>query len=148
MNLRKAKLEDLRTIISWIPDEPACKRWAGPKARFPLNTESLSKDIEFSDSNSYCLIDNDSFLAFGQLLVKENDYLHLARIIVDPLKRAMGYGRSLCNELIKIVNQRGYQKISLNVYRDNRNAFKLYKNLGFRVISEKSSKEICHMVQL
>jgi ribosomal protein S18 acetylase RimI-like enzyme len=146
LNLRNAKSEDLKTIISWIPDEDTCKLWAGPQVRFPLNIESLSKDIEFSDNNSFCLIDNESIVAFGQLLEKENGYLHLARIIVAPSKRAMGYGRSLCNALLKITRQRGCGKISLNVYQNNTNAFKLYEKLGFRKISEKSSKEICHMI--
>jgi len=148
MNLRKAKKADLRTIISWIPDELTCKHWAGPKVRFPLNIENLSKDIEFSDNNSYCLKYKESIIAFGQLLAKENGYLHLARIIVDPSKRAMGYGRLLCNELLKIAGQKGYRKISLNVYRDNIIALKLYEILGFREKAEKSSKENCHMVKL
>jgi len=146
MNLRKAKSEDLKTIISWIPDEDKCKLWAGPKVRFPLNIESLSRDIEFSHNNSFCLMDNECLVAFGQLLEKENGHLHLARIIVAPSKRAMGYGRSLCNELLEITGQRGCGKISLNVYRNNKNAFKLYEKLGFREISEKSSNEICHMI--
>ena len=148
MNLRKAKIADLKTIISWIPDELTCKHWAGPKVRFRLNIENLSKDIEFSDNNSYCLKHNESIVAFGQLLAKENGYLHLARIIIDPSKRAMGYGRLLCNELLKIASQKGYHKISLNVYRDNTIALKLYENLGFRGIAEKSSKEYCHMIKL
>jgi ribosomal protein S18 acetylase RimI-like enzyme len=42
--------------------------------------------------------------------------------------------------------KKGYQKISLNVYRDNARAFKLYTNLGFREVAEKSSEENCHMV--
>ena len=148
MNLRKAKIEDLKTVISWIPNELTCKSWAGPNVRFPLSIENLSKDIGFSDNNSYCLMDSESIVAFGQILTRESGYLHLARIIVDPTKRAMGYGRSLCNELLKIANRKGYHRISLNVYRDNTNAFKLYENLGFREISEKSSKENCHMVKL
>jgi ribosomal protein S18 acetylase RimI-like enzyme len=148
MNLRKAKIVDLKTIILWIPDELTCKSWAGPNVRFPLSIENLSKDIGFSDNNSYCLIYNESIVAFGQLLAKENGYLHLARIIVDPSKRAMGYGRLLCNELLQIASQKGYHKISLNVYRDNTIALKLYENLGFREIAEKSSKENCHMIKL
>ena len=146
MSLRKAKIADLTTIISWIPNELTCKSWAGPKVRFPLSIESLLKDIEFSDNNSYCLIKSDAIVAFGQLLTKEKGYLHLARIIVAPSKRAMGYGKILCNELLKIANQKGYHKISLNVYRNNRSALKLYENLGFREVAETSSKENCHMI--
>jgi len=147
MNLRKAKKADLKAVISWIPDELTCKRWAGPKVRFPLNIENLSEDIAFSDNNAYCLKSKQSIVAFGQLLVKENGYLHLARIIVDPSKRAMGYGRRLCEELIKVAGRQGYHKLSLNVYWDNSIALKLYENLGFRENAEKSSEEYCHMVK-
>ena len=148
MNLRKAESADLETIVSWIPDELTCKHWAGPKVRFPLNIESLSKNIEFSNNDSYCLIVNESLVAFGQLIAKDNDYLHLTRIVVNPSKREMGYGKSFCNKLLKIANQKGYHKISLNVYRDNIHALKLYENLGFQEISKKSSKENCYMVKL
>ncbi|MGD2272992.1 MAG: hypothetical protein PVI06_21520, partial [Desulfobacterales bacterium] len=79
MKLLKAKIADLKIIASWIPDEPTCKHWAGSKVRFPLNIENLSKDIGFSDNNSYCMIHNDSIVAFGQLLAREEGFLHLAR---------------------------------------------------------------------
>lgn len=148
MNLRKAKKTDLKIIISWIPDAIICRRWAGPKVRFPLNIENLSEDIAFADNNCYCLKNKKSMVAFGQLLAKENGFLHLARIIVDPSKRALGYGRLLCNELLKMAGRKGYYKISLNVYRDNPIALKLYESLGFREIVEKSSEENCHMVKL
>ncbi|MGV7223314.1 MAG: GNAT family N-acetyltransferase [Nitrospinales bacterium] len=146
MNLRKAKITDIKTIISWVPNEPTCKMWAGPKVRFPFSIESLSKDIELSDNNSYCLVKSESIFGFGQLLTKKEGYLHLARIIINPSKRKMGYGKMLCNELLQIAYQKGYHKISLNVYRNNRIALNLYKNLGFREIAEKSSKENCHMI--
>ena len=148
MKLRKAKKTDLETIISWIPDEITCRRWAGPNVRFPLNIENLLKDISFSDNDAYCLKYSESIIAFGQVLAKENGYLHLARIIVDPSKRAMGYGRMLCNELLKMAARIGYHKLSLNVYRDNTVALKLYESLGFREIAEKSSEENCYMVKL
>jgi ribosomal-protein-alanine N-acetyltransferase len=148
MNLRKANKADLKTVISWIPDEILCKRWAGPKVRFPLNVENLLEDIAFADKNAYCLKSKRSIVAFGQLLVKENGYLHLARIIVDPSKRAMGYGRRLCEELIKMAGSKGCQKLSLNVYWDNTIALKLYESLGFRENAEKSSEEYCQMVKL
>ena len=146
MQLRKAKITDLKTIISWIPNELECKIWAGPKVRFPLSVERLSKDIEFSVNNSYCLIKSENIIAFGQILTKEKGYLHIARIIVDPSKRVMGYGKILCKELLQIAMQKGYHKISLNVYRNNTRALKLYENLGFRETAEKSSKENCHMI--
>ena len=114
MNIQKAKITDLKTIISWILNEPICKKWAGPWVRFPLRSETLSKDIGFSDDNSYCYKCYESIFAFGQLLKKENDWLHLARIIVDPAKGRKGYGKLLCVELIQIAMQRGYQSNHLD----------------------------------
>lgn len=148
MNLRKAKKADLKTIISWIPDEVACRRWAGPKVRFPLTVENLSEDIAFSDNDAYCLKQKEAIVAFGQLLTKEDGYLHLARIIVDPSKREMGYGRLLCSELLKTAGRKGCHKFSLNVYRDNSAALGLYESLGFREKAEKSTEEIRHLVKL
>jgi hypothetical protein len=52
MNLKKANISDLITIISWIPNKLACKSWGGPKVRYPLRVKSLSEDIEFSENNS------------------------------------------------------------------------------------------------
>ena len=146
MYIQKAKIIDLKTIISWVSNKQACKMWAGPCVSFPLRIEKLSKDIGFSGDNSYCYKNDGSIFAFGQLLTKENGWLHLARIIVDPAKRGKGYGKLLCVKLIQIAIQKGYQKISLNVYRNNANAFNLYTNLGFREVAELSSEENCHMV--
>ena len=121
--------------------------WAGPNIRFPLNIENLLEDIGFANDTAYCLINGESILAFGQLLSKKNGFLHLARIIVDPSHRESGYGKILCNELLQIARQMGYQKISLNVYRANLIALKLYTNLGFNEVAEKSSVENCFMIK-
>ena len=145
MKIQKAKITDLKDIIPWISNEQACKMWAGPYVKFPLIMERLSKDIGFSDDNSYCYKNDESIFAFGQLLTKRSGWLHLARIIVDPIRREKGYGQLLCAELIHLAIQKDYQKISLNVYRNNVSAFKLYTNLGFREVAEKSSKENCYM---
>jgi len=147
MKIQKAKITDLKDIIPWISNEQACKMWAGSHVKFPLIVKELSKDIEFSDDNSYCYKKDASIFAFGQLLAKEKGCLHLARIIVNPIRRGKGYGRLLCSELIHLATQKDSQKISLNVYKSNVSAFKLYKNLGFREVPEKSSQDIHHMVK-
>ena len=147
MNIQKVKIIDLKIIISWISNKQSCKMWAGPCVGFPLKIENLSKEIEFSNDNSYCCKNDSSIVAFGQLLLKGDGWRHLARIIVDPNKRGKGYGQLLCVEMIYVAIQEGYQKISLNVYRNNIRALKLYTKLGFRELAEKSSKETCHMVK-
>jgi ribosomal protein S18 acetylase RimI-like enzyme len=116
MDIRAAKPNDLNTLITWIPDEQACRTWAGPQVGFPLEKDRLSVEIGFSSDNSFCLVDNESMVAFGQLLSLRPAYLHMARIIVDPTRRNQSYGRKLCQGLVRITREKGFHNISLNVY--------------------------------
>jgi [ribosomal protein S18]-alanine N-acetyltransferase len=133
MLVRIATDDDLNTLISWIKDKEACKRWAGPLVRFPLTLQSLKKDIEFSEENTFVMIDDPGEpLGLGQLLEKENDRIHMARVIVAPLQRAKGLGEILCRLLIaEGIKRFGSVFFSLNVYSDNTAAVKLYQKLGF-----------------
>ena len=147
MRIRKAEINDFNTIMSWIKDENECRNWAGPKVRYPLNIVDLLKDLQYSKTNSYCLINDNNILAFGQLLPKEEGLIHMARIIVAPSYRGFGHGKTLCKNLIQTAEQLGCQKVSLFASRSNIISTTLYKNLGFKEISEKSSDDRCYMVK-
>ncbi|MGB5746348.1 MAG: GNAT family N-acetyltransferase [Desulfobacterales bacterium] len=59
------------------------------------------KDIEFSEDNTFMMKNaRGELLGLGQLLEKENDRIHMARVIVSPLQRAKGFGELLCRLLI------------------------------------------------
>ncbi|MBW2612478.1 MAG: GNAT family N-acetyltransferase [Deltaproteobacteria bacterium] len=62
----------------------------------------------------------------------------MARIIVAPDKRAAGYGEHLCRALLRLARQKGCREISLNVYRENTSAHRLYTSAGFREVIERS----------
>ena len=131
MNLRAAYDEDLSRVISWISDRNQCKLWAGPAVNFPLSVDSLKPQISYTPENSLCIEQEGELVAFGQLIRKSEHRLHFARIIVNPTERRKGYGRILCRGLIeKAVGQR-CDRITLNVYRTNPAAMKLYERLGF-----------------
>jgi len=147
MNIRPATPTDLQHLISWIADKSACRMWAGPKISFPLEPARLSAEIEFRNENSFCLDDKGGMLAFGQLIPKQADSLHMARIVVKPKHRRHGYGHTLCSELIGIARERGVDNLSLNVYRNNKAALRLYTAIGFKEFKEKSSAEVCHMIR-
>jgi len=134
MILHIAANKDLNTLISWIKDKEACKLWAGPLVRFPLTLQSLKKDIEFSEKNTFVMVnDVGELLGLGQLLEKENDRIHMARIIVSPLQRGNGYGERLCRLLIdEGIKRFGKVYFTLNVYSENSTAVKLYQKLGFK----------------
>jgi ribosomal protein S18 acetylase RimI-like enzyme len=134
MILRIATNEDLHALIPWIKDQGACKLWAGPLVRFPLTPAGLKKDIEFSEDNTFVMVnDVGELLGLGQLLLKENDRIHMARVIVSPLQRGRGFGNQLCRLLIDEGLKRfGKVNFTLNVYSNNIAAQKLYRKLGFK----------------
>lgn len=139
---------DINQLIHWISDRTACLMWAGPQVGFPFETVSLRKEIDYDPNNSFCLRHNGSIKAFGQLLSKQAGRLHMARIIVDPDSRGQGYGRYLCTDLIQIARERNVHTLTLNVYRDNLLAIKLYRDLGFEDVHENSTAEYIHMHKL
>lgn len=132
LNLRLAHETDMRLIMHWITDELSCRTWAGPGFNFPFTWESFIDDIGFHTIETFVLVTNmDQPIAMGQLMHRDNR-LHLARILVHPEHRGKGYGRQLCEKLMKEGSDRhGNNSFSLNVYRFNTVAKKLYDSLGF-----------------
>jgi len=133
MKLRKATKENLEVMMSWIDSEQACRIWAGQGFRFPFTTEQFFEDLGFPDYETYILADEREVpVGLGQIIHRHNR-LHLARILVMPALRGRGYGRRLCEELIKEGRNRyGNKAFSLNVYRHNTVARELYEKLGFK----------------
>ncbi len=139
--------EDINYVIPWITDETDCLIWAGPQVHFPLEPERLLEEIEFSYNNSFCFKPVGAIKAFGQLLSKQRDMLHMARIIVAPENRGKGYGRQICTDLIQIGRERNARALTLNAYRENLVGIRLYRGLGFFDDQEKSTPEYLHMIK-
>jgi len=152
MIIRSSTNDDLRVLISWIKDKDACRVWAGPSVRFPLTLEHLKEDINFSQENTFSMLNKDeALLGIGQLIKKENHRLHMARIIVSPTQRDKGFGGLLCRLLIGEGRKRsGEINFTLNVYPDNTKAIRLYKKLGFEFSPESPGSSLeeksMHMV--
>ena len=146
MNLRLATNEDLETVISWIHDAAACRIWAGPVVQYPMTIRTLKADIEYKKDNTYCHDAEGHLLAFGQLIRKSGSRLHMARVVIAPDKRSNGHGKRWVHSLMDLAWQKGCRRISLNVYRQNTPALKLYTALGFTEIAEKSTDDLCCML--
>ena len=138
---------DINQVIPWIPDKAACLMWAGPQVQFPLESANLLKEINYNPNNSFVLRHNGCIKAFGQLLTRQDNSLHLARIIVDPASRGKKYGHQLCTDLIQIASEKGVQTLTLNVYRNNAIGVRLYRRLGFGEVEHKSNTEHLHMIK-
>ncbi len=74
-------------------------------------------------------------VGFGQVRLRERQFGHLARIIVSPSRRNLGFGRSLCVTLMReaLSLHPAIEAFSLYVHTDNAHALGLYQSLGFVV---------------
>jgi [ribosomal protein S18]-alanine N-acetyltransferase len=106
--------------------------WAGWRVSVPVDPDTLPGQIEFSETNAFCLVDDVRLVAFGQIVEKANRRGHLARVIVNPHDRRQGYGRILVERLIDVARARKLERVSLNVDATNAAAIALYALLGFR----------------
>ena len=136
MKIRNTTPTDLRFLLHWVTDKKSCKLWAGPYVHFPFTLETLMQDIGYTEDNTYSLVtEMDDLIGIGQILEKGNT-LHLARIIIAPEKRKKGFGHILCRHLIQYgIRKFGNKDFSLNVYKSNKVAIKVYTNLGFTPVS-------------
>ncbi|MES1195788.1 MAG: N-acetyltransferase [Steroidobacter sp.] len=138
MLFRHATNDDLMIVASWIKSPRDCEFWAGHALTYPLQLDTLAKDIDLSPETSFC-VDDDQIFAFGQLIDKGNGRVHLAKIIVNPETRGCGIGKKLVAALIGRAKEKSFSVIGLNVHPDNHLAINLYKKLGFELAERPAS---------
>lgn len=146
MDLRRATPDDLAVLLEWVPDEAACRLWGGPSMRFPMTIDTLRGDIATDDRTSHVLVDEGGEpVAFGQLVHSAPTRRRLARLIVMPERRGEGVGVWLCYRLIeRASSEHEVATVSLNVYRVNTRARRLYEAIGFEVAGA-DRPEMLHM---
>ena len=132
MSFREATTADLSLVASWVRTRRECDLWAGSRFGFPFDPGTLPDLMRLDTAQSVCLLDGREVVAFGQLLAKDRERVHLMRVIVKPAARGKGFGRSLLGELLRRAREGGYACVSLKVDRDNPAAVALYESLGFR----------------
>lgn len=137
---------DYEALVAWVPTADACARWAGPQLRYPFTATELPELLEVP-GKSFSLVEGvNRPLAFGQYRTASPDTVHLCRIIVSPDWRGHGYGKQLCEQLIRqAVADTGASMVTLRVYRDNAVAQSLYHKLGFKPVELRSDVDVIGM---
>jgi len=132
MNLIPATTLHIDHLMPWFTSEQQVTIWAGPNFSFPFSKESFLQMIKWQELTSFSLVnDSGELLAFGQFYQRLN-CCHLGRLVVNPLMRGKGLGKTLVNELsLKGMENLKLVKLSLFVLADNKAALSLYLSLGF-----------------
>lgn len=144
---RPALKDDYAVIASWINSAEACSRWAGPALAYPFKPADLPTLLAKPQSREMVLLDADqNVVGYAQFWPRDEQRVHLGRIIVSPATRGLGYGRQLCERLMQqAIVETSLPVISLRVYRDNPGALHLYQQLGFAVVEADSNEEVLAM---
>ncbi len=145
--LRSALPDDYAVIATWINNIQACSHWAGPQLPFPFASADLPALLAKPQAQDLVLIDvNKDVVGFAQFWQRDERRTHLGRIIVSPAARGLGYGRVLCEQLMRrAIAETGSSVLSLRVYRDNEGALHLYCQLGFMAVENDSNEEVLAM---
>lgn len=149
LSIRPYKPQDAETIVSWIKDERALRKWSSDRyGAYPITAEDINYkylkcngDCEEPD-NFYPMTAVDANGPVGHLILrytdKEKTIIRLGFIIVDDSKRGIGYGK----RMIQMAMQYAFdmlkaEKITLGVFDNNPSAYYCYKAAGFKEIPMK-----------
>ena len=147
LKLRPYKPSDAETILKWIKDEDAFRKWSADRYdHYPITPEDMNH--KYINCNGDCA-EPDNFYPMtvfdesgivGHLILrytdKENDILRIGFVIVDDSKRGMGYGKHMIQLALRFAFEiMKAQKVTLGVLENNPSAYYCYKAAGFRVVT-------------
>lgn len=154
LRLRHYKPCDADSIISWIKDKDALRKWSSDRfGDYPITSEDINN--KYINNNGDC-IEPDNFYpltAFddngvvGHLILRYTDeakkVIRFGFVIVDDTKRGKGYGKQMLTLAIKYAfDIFGAEKITLGVFDNNQPAYFCYKAVGFVATGE---EEFCQL---
>ena len=122
----------VRQMMPWFHNDAEIRQWSGPNFRYPYDATSFIADLQLTTLASYCLMDGEQLVAFGQFYERLGR-LHLARLVVAPNFRQLGMSKHLITSLIEEGRQQlSTRQVSLFVLTQNVPALKCYQALGFK----------------
>jgi ribosomal protein S18 acetylase RimI-like enzyme len=128
--LRPFTPDDDETLIGWIEDADALRRFGGPGLRWPLDRAQLEAIRRDADVDAFTLWAGGERV--GHVEVRRTGAnARLARVGVDPARRRQGYGRVLLAAALAHARRLGCERVELGVYADNAVARALYERFGF-----------------
>lgn len=146
LKLRPYKPCDAKTIVSWIKDEKALRKWSSDRyGAYPITADDINYkylkcngDCEEPD-NFYPMTAVDAQGTVGHLILRYTDkaksIIRIGFVIVDDTKRGKGYGKKMLQLAIRYAfDMLKAEKITLGVFENNPSAYYCYKAAGFREI--------------
>jgi [ribosomal protein S18]-alanine N-acetyltransferase len=144
VELRPFSSSDDLELLSWFQTAADLRRFAGDGVGWPLTRAQLDEwrvDPRIAAWSAWsCAVEDETVVGHAQLISSDPDSGHLARLAVAPSFQGHGYGRAVVAAVLANACLLGLQFVTLNVYRDNERAIRLYRSLGFVELSSPGSR--------
>ncbi len=146
LKLRPYKPSDADTIVSWIKDERALRKWSSDRyGAYPVSATDMN--YKYLECNGDC-IEPDNFYPLtavseegivGHLILRYTDeakqVIRIGFVVVDDTKRGKGYGKRMIQMAIRYAFEMlQAEKVTLGVFENNPSAYYCYKSAGFKEI--------------
>ena len=142
LTFRPIQIEDIPRICEF-PQTAEELFFMFPKASYPLTIEQLEKSIETRFDSSVVCYENQpaAFANIYELVI--NHYCCIGNVIADPLKRGLGIGRFLLDQLINVAIQKyNVKEIRLVCFTTNTQALLFYTKYGFKPVEIKPRENL------
>ena len=150
IQLRPYEPCDADTIISWIGDEVAFRKWCADRYEtYPITADDMNRQYDAADHDRFFpMTAYDENGIVGHLILRytdeEKQILRFGFIIIDSKRRGRGVGKQMLGSAIRYAFEcLGAEKITLGVFENNPSAYRCYRSVGFRE-SETDKAEYCH----
>lgn len=140
LKLRLFEIGDARTILSWIRDETAFRKWSADRYdHYPICPEDICTQYALGVESGLFFpmtaVEGDDVV--GHLILRfpreDQQELRFGFVIVDDAKRGIGYGKQMLILAIQYAfSQFPIEKITLGVFENNPSAYHCYRSAGFR----------------
>jgi len=142
LRLRPYKDCDAETIVSWLGDEEAFRKWSADRFdHYPITPEDLKRHYHaLDDSDSYFpMTAFDESGVVGHMIMRftdpEKKEIRFGFVIVDRQKRGMGYGHKMLQLALRYAfDILSVDKVTLGVFENNESAARCYFRQGFQLI--------------
>ncbi|HEX9513349.1 MAG TPA: GNAT family N-acetyltransferase [Puia sp.] len=135
-------IDDADSLISWFENEESLVQFAGPIFSYPLTKEQIATHLTDANRFIYKVTDEESSLVIGhgEICKVPNEPPKLTCLVIGNKKfRGKGLGKELTRQLTALAfDLLQADAVQLYVYDWNKNAFELYKSLGFVVNPDKA----------
>ena len=150
LNIRELKENEYKILDNFLYEAIFIPKGTKKPPREIINNEELQvyvKDFgNYKDDN--CIVAELNNKIVGACWTRiMNDYGHIDdntpsfAISLYKEYRGKGIGTKLMETMLKLLREKGYQKTSLTVQKNNY-AVKMYKKVGFRIVDENEQEYI------